>query len=147
MENNIAYAEVFEILSCMNKQMVMKIPMEILEVIKKEKKENYISKIDKNDLFNIDNVCKQTRNILAWINFEYWATEEEKKRLKEIYVYNEKIYEENKKSEFLAKYSNKMFDNRGTLNKYNSVDSNKELFIVKENLLSKIKKFLINIFR
>ena len=50
------YAEVFEILGCMNKQEVMRIPVNILEFIKQERSKTYQTRIDKYDLFNPDNV-------------------------------------------------------------------------------------------
>ena len=55
----IAYSEVFEILRNMNKQLVMKIPIEILESFKANRKLDYISNIDKNDIFNKNNISKE----------------------------------------------------------------------------------------
>ena len=150
MENSIAYAEIFEILSYMDKQLVMKIPIEILEMIKRERKKDYVSKIDKNDLFNINNVSKQARNIFAYLNFEYWATEEERKILSKIYLNNEKIQEEKKKQEYYEKYNKNIFEPKtqandiASIETYVPVEPNKELYIKKENIFDKIRKFIKN---
>lgn len=47
------YEEIYEILSCMDKMVVMKIPIEILNIINVKRNKEYVSKIDKNDLFNL----------------------------------------------------------------------------------------------
>lgn len=75
------YAEVFEILSCMDKQTVMKIPMEMLELLKEERNKDYVSRIDKEDLFNVNNIDQRTVDLITWFNINYWADEEEKARL------------------------------------------------------------------
>ena len=76
------YSEVYEILSYMNKSIVMKVPFEILEVIKENRNLNYISKIDKEDLFNLNNISKDTVNILAWLDVNYWIDNEKKEKIK-----------------------------------------------------------------
>ena len=55
MMNNlksIALSEVYDILKYMNKMSVMKIPTEILEYIRNNKNIEFISNVDKNDIFN-----------------------------------------------------------------------------------------------
>lgn len=149
MEDAIAYAEVFEILSYMDKKTVMKIPVEVLQLFKNERKKDYVSRINKNDLFNENNVSKQTRVIFAWLNLKYWATEDEKKVLTEIYEEN-KIKEEKIKQE---KYSYEdIFDNTNKIKnigdlEFIPVDEDKQLYIEKNNIFKKIKKYIFNFFR
>ena len=57
--DDIAYAEVFETLSYMNKRTVMKIPMEILQYIKDNRNTKYVSEIDPNNIFDINNISKE----------------------------------------------------------------------------------------
>ena len=78
------YSEVFEILSNMNKSTVMKIPLGILEIIKKNRNVDYISKIDKDDLFNLNNISEETINILAWLDMNYWISDEKKEKITKI---------------------------------------------------------------
>lgn len=96
------YSEVYEILSYMDKISVMKIPMEILNTIKENRNKKYISKINKKDIFNRNNVLSETIKYMAWIDVNYWETKEEKERLKKLHI--KKIAQEEKeKSE---KYRN-----------------------------------------
>ena len=71
--NKEANTEVFEILSYMDKKSIMKIPYNTLKFIKDNRNLGYVTKIDKNDLFNPNNVMKDTRKILAWIDLNYLA--------------------------------------------------------------------------
>lgn len=77
------YSEVFEVLSNMDKSIVMKIPLEILEIIKNNRNLDYVSKIDKNDLFNLNNLSEDAINVLAWLDVNYWITDEKKEKIKE----------------------------------------------------------------
>ena len=78
----------------MDKITVMKIPIEILNKIKKNKNDEYISKIDKNNIFNRDNVLPETIKYIAWLDVNFWESEEEKERLKKIHL--KKLNEEEK---------------------------------------------------
>lgn len=82
MINADTYSEVYEILSYMNKSIVMKVPVEILEVIKENRNLDYVSKIDKEDLFNLNNISKDTINVLAWLDVNYWIDKEKKEKIK-----------------------------------------------------------------
>ena len=82
MINADTYSEVYEILSYMNKSIVMKVPFEILQVIKENRNLNYISKIDKKDLFNLNNMSKDTVNVLAWLDVNYWISNKKKEKIK-----------------------------------------------------------------
>lgn len=77
------YSEVFEVLSNMDKSIVMKIPLEILEIIKNNRNLDYVSKIDKNDLFNLNNLSEDAINVLAWLDVNYWITDEKKEKINE----------------------------------------------------------------
>lgn len=67
------YKELYEILSYMDKVTVMKIPIEILQTIKKKKDNRYITKIDKNDIFNEKNVNRETIDLLCHFYKHYWC--------------------------------------------------------------------------
>ena len=68
-----AYAEVFEILKYMDRNIVMKIPLDIIELFSQNKNDNYKSKIDHNDIFNKNNISKKALNILALLNINYFS--------------------------------------------------------------------------
>lgn len=100
VKNKIAYTEVFEVLSHMNKEVVMKIPYTILSTIKDNRDLNYISRIDKNDIFNPENLSEKAIAILAWLDLEYLASEESKKKKIKLYQENERKYQENLRNKY-----------------------------------------------
>ena len=138
MINRNVYSEVFELLGYMDKITVMKIPIEILNKIKENKNDEYISKIDKNNIFNRDNVLPETIKYIAWIDVNFWESKEEKERLKKIHL--EKIKEEEKiKSNRYKTYD--LFKNKyvETSNNNFKVDS---MIEYKENIFKKFFKFI-----
>lgn len=72
MISSNTYKELYEILSYMDKITVMKIPLEILQNIKKYKNNNYKTKIDKKDIFNEKNVNGETIDLLCYFYKHYW---------------------------------------------------------------------------
>lgn len=132
------YSEVFELLGYMDKITVMKIPIEILNKIKENKNDEYISRIDKNNIFNRDNVLPETIKYIAWLDVNFWESEEEKERLKKIHL--EKINEEEKiKSNRYKSYY--LFKNKyvETSNNDFRVDS---MIEYKENIFKKFFRFI-----
>ena len=89
----VTYAEVFEILKFMDKKIVMKTPVEILQFFKDNKEDNYISNINKKDIFNKNNISEDTLKVLSWLNINYWADENKKKDLIKLYRENDLKYE------------------------------------------------------
>ena len=88
------YSEVYEILKYMNKEVVMKVPIEILDNIKNKRDLNYKSQIDKEDIFNPKNVLPETIEVLNWIDFNFWMAEDKKVEL--IQAVRKKEIEDNK---------------------------------------------------
>lgn len=77
-EDAIIYAELYDILKNMDKSIVMKIPMRLLNKIVNERDKNFISKVDKNDIFNPSNISERTCNLFSWIAYTYWANDSRK---------------------------------------------------------------------
>ena len=135
MINANDYEEVYEILSKMDKSIVMKIPIEVLNNILEKRNKNYISKIDKNDIFNLDNMSENTKNILAWIDVNYWIDEEKKNILKKK-ILLKNVEEEKLKKE---KYDSDIFKNKKNIkNKLIAIKNEKTLF---QNIIKNIKIF------
>lgn len=123
MEDKIANTEAFEILSYMDKKSVMKIPEYILTKMKENRDLSYITKIDKNDIFNVDNISKNTVRILCWLDTEYL-------RIKELAVPEKDIFEDKKQK----KIENKQQENT------QMIEYKKENIF--EKILNKIKEKL-----
>lgn len=146
--DDIAYAEVFEILSYMNKKTVMKIPFEILQFLKENRNKEYISKINPNNIFNPENISNEAREILAYIDLEYLASEKSRKEKLCIYKENEKKYQE----ELREKYNtDELFKNIKTninVETQNSINENiKIIEYQKQRWYQKIFDRLLKIFR
>lgn len=75
------YEEIYQILFCMDKYTVMKIPENILKDIISKRNKQYITRIDIRDIFNKDNMSEEAFNYLCWLDFEFWMTDEKKKEL------------------------------------------------------------------
>lgn len=112
MINSNTYSEVYEILSYMDKSIVMKIPIEILENIKEKRNKKYVSNIDPYDLFNPQNVNGQTIEVLSCLDINFWMDHEKKKRLKEKYNKMELEYQ----NALIEKYNpDDIFKNRNRI--------------------------------
>lgn len=138
MINADTYSEVYEILSCMNKSIVMKVPFEILQVIKENRNMDYTSKIDKDDLFNLNNISKDTVNVLAWLDVNYWISNEKKENLKVAFKNDIKT----SKGEEISDFENMKRRNNKIITDENQVKVYKEPIIYR--IINKIRK-LINI--
>lgn len=135
VSDNIMYAEVFEILGYMNKQEVMRIPINILEYIKQERMKNYISRIDKYDLFNPDNIDARTVNFLAWLMMDYMANDEQRNILIKKAKENDRIKELEKRK----KYTEIVFENENRV----KIESKEIETIIVEDTDSKNKQLIV----
>ena len=138
------YEEVYQILSYMDKVTVMKIPIDIIENIKKKRNTNYKTRIDKNDLFNENNIDKTSMDMLCYFDYQYWMSDEKKKEIDKI-IAEKRNKEELKKKE---KYNvDDLFDKPQVVAS-NNVTSGNELIVIKEkNVFLKIWDKIKNIFK
>ena len=125
----MAYTEVANILKYLEKEYKEKIPKEIIKYINENSLE-YSMCVDKKGDFKLS---EQAKEILCYLNLEYWCTEKEKKELIEKYKKNEE--------KLFAIYDvNKIFEKK----KENVTEKREEntMIQIKENLFTKIiKKF------
>ena len=143
--NQIAYAEVMQVLKYFDSNLVMKIPVELLEYFKEHQKKDLIVNIDKEDIFNKNNISKDALALLAYIDMEYWANEEEKRELKKVYMENEKKHQ----IELSEKYEyNNIFNNKKEIDMNEKVENEEKSMIEykKDNIFIKLKKFILNFF-
>ena len=66
------YEEVFQVLKHMDKVSVMRIPENILNNIIKNRNSNFKTNIDKNDIFNQNNISSSAMDVLCCISYNYW---------------------------------------------------------------------------
>ena len=79
-----AYKEVYEILKAVPKEDFDKIPTEFMQIVKKNMNKNYDFSINLNiDFVKEQEILYETKAILAYVYLNYWATEDEKRIIKD----------------------------------------------------------------
>ncbi len=137
-----AFAEVYEILNYLNKEEYNKISLELINIIKNNRNQNYYYKIDNNKKLKEQEMLPETKAILFNIFRDYLSTEEQKQKIKKWQLEDiSKLEEEKKKN-----YSIDVFKEKNNQNT-NFVKEEKQLKDVKEQslwqkIINKIKKFL-----
>lgn len=90
-----AYSELDEFLDLLDEETRNEVPEKIREFFKREKDSNYHKKINPDIPIEEQNLKKETLALIALLNLQYWCKDEhEKQRLKNIYIDNEKKYQE-----------------------------------------------------
>ena len=103
-----AYAEVLEILKFIPKDDYDKVPNYIIENMQHEKDLSYEYKLTSIEGFENQKLLKETEAILAVFYRDYWASDEQKKKLQEIEVIERKIAEEEKVKKYESKVSSEL---------------------------------------
>ena len=142
MVSSNTYQEVYEILSYMDKLTVMKIPEDILTTIKIKRNPNFITKINKQDIFNEENVSKETIDLLCWLDYNYWMNDEQRieidkiKREISIEVENEKREKYNPESIFKKHIQNNKLEENITKDEVAMIEYKESIF---RKIINKIK--------
>ena len=139
-----AYAEVDNFIECLDSYDKNKVPDDIREYFKREKSKNYDKMIDVNQPIKNQNLMDETLAIIAMLNLKYWCDdEEEKKRLINIYLENErKIHDELKE-----KYDiERVFKERKNKKEVN-FQSEGVPDIKREGFFSELKNRILNFFK
>jgi len=106
-EKRYAYAEVDCILKWLGEEYTNKIPNKILQMIKAEKKFGYRPELDFTRPL-VEQVRQETKNIIAYLNYNYWlANQEEKKMIENAIKENSKREKEKKKEERMKEIERK----------------------------------------
>ncbi len=137
IERKEAYAEISEILRCMDEKYVKKIPHQLMEFFKKNSLENYNFSVDMNKPLAKQNLKRKTLAILAMLNINYWCeSEEHKQELLRKYNENERKHQE----ELREKYNpDNLFKNKEI--KAENVESIVDIVVYKESIFIKIKNW------
>ena len=87
-EQAIAYTEVLEVLKHISKQDFEKIPSKLINYYNLNKAENYNFFIDESKSFSEQKLSKKAKVILAILFRDYWATDEQRKKIKQKEAYD-----------------------------------------------------------
>ena len=144
MTNNVytnAFSEVYTIINILSEELTKNIPTQLLELIEKERNKDYDFKY--NDSLPIDeqDISSEAKAILTLIYRDYLCDSDEKKELDEIFDLNEKKYYE-KLTTNMFRSSQKSDNNEETVD-----NTETELIVYKENIITKIIKKFLNIFK
>lgn len=135
-ETKKAYYEVLTVLKYLPIYYTNMIPKRILSMFESQKEENKEFIIDLKNPINKENLSKQSIEIIAMINYEYWCKDENKtQKLYDIYSSNEIKYQNNLKEKYDIY---KVFDERK--NKNATYDNSKSVSLIeyKEPFFKKI---------
>ena len=135
LETRKAYYEVLTILKYLPIEYTNMIPKQILLMFESQKEENKEFILDLKNPINKDNLSKQSIQIIAMINYEYWCKDENKKIFYDLYSSNE-VKCQNKLREKYDVY--KVFNERN--NKNATYDHSKSISLIeyKEPFFKKI---------
>lgn len=132
VEEAIAYSEVLEILRHMSYQEYNKVPKDMINMFKKNAIIHSNFRYDFNKLFIEQNISKDAKLILAILFRDYWATPNQRERIKKKQLEERIKLEE----EIRKKYSGENIFNRNNY-RANQDDSSKALIVKKEESILK----------
>ena len=143
-------SEVSFIFKHIEKDIYDRIPSEVIEAIENNKNKNYMVNYDFNKKLKEQKFNKETFALISVIFLKYCVDDDKKTALLNICQRNDAIEEELLRQEFNPE---KIFENRKKAVKENEIkvnpidNKNKELITSKkENIISKVIKFIKNLF-
>lgn len=146
MENNYhkAYKEVLEVLKYMSEKDINKVPKDMILTFETKQDKNHCFKIDVNKGIEEQNLLEETKDILANIFRDYWATEEQREKI----IARENFEREKIELEKRERYNpDKIFENRNAIKEENYKVIDNELTVVENKSWSeKVIGFFKSIF-
>ena len=141
-----AYTEVLEIIKYFSKEEYSKIPTEKIEFYQKNMDKDYYFTIDPEINLEEQNISSEANAILVNLFTEYFATSEQKLKIKEILDINQKKEEAKKREKYntddIFKKSDKVQANN--VEKYESTTPT-ALIEYKESFFIRVKNFIFKI--
>lgn len=140
-----AFKEVIVILKFISKSNYDKIPKDVLKIMEKEQDLEYDYCIDFKNGFKEQKMSDITKAILANFYRDYWATNEERKKI----LNNEKLQRTKIENELKEIYNpDDIFKNRNKFKKYEQLGQDKDLVIIETKwyikMFNMIKVYLKN---
>lgn len=133
------FKELSEIFKYIPEEQMKKIPDEIIKRIEEKKDNEYNYEVIHIEDFQNQNMLKETRAILAVLYRDYWASEEERKEIKEqerIEFINGKVELSNNNKEIFTKKDKKI-----------EKEAENAIIVYKESFIRKIIKKIMSFFK
>ncbi len=148
------YAEVSAVLEKMRKEDIDKIPHGLLETIENNKNAEHNFSIDPSISLEEQNLSKESKAMLALINYKYFSDEAQKEELKKIYEENDRKAEQELRDKY---HTDDIFGNKEKAEKAEEVPEDiaekhveetqeTALVEVKETVFTKIVNFFKELF-
>ena len=122
-----AYTEIDCLLNYMPKEYVDKLPTKLIDLIHSQSNEMYKISIDVNKSLTEQKYSKKTKDLIAVLKYNYWSTEEEQAKLRNIFNENEQ------------KYQKKLLEKYNPDNLFKKKNKNEEIVENEENNLQMIE--------
>lgn len=139
-----AYTEVLEILKNISQEDYNKVPKEKINLFEHNANKEYIFDYDSTKTLEEQNVSKTARAIIAILFRDYWATDEQRNKIK-AFQNNKRhqIDEENRQ-----KYNTDIFKNRNNITTESITEKSENMQLVeyKENIFKRILGFFKKMF-
>lgn len=142
MTNNLyakAYTEVLEIIKYFPQEEYDKIPKEKIDFYKENMDKDYKFKINPEIDLAKQNISKEAGAIIVILFRDYFATEEQKKKIEEILKMNERKSEIEKSKKYK---SEDLFKNKSTEKSSSYTEKNLPIEVKKDNFLKRIFEYI-----
>ena len=131
-----AYSEINEILKYVPEEDYNKIPKSKINLFKDNANKNYQFKYNSNLTLDEQNVSKRAKAIIAILFRDYWATEEQRKKIVAKQNYDRLQIEQNKQEKYNP---DNIFKNRES--KVEAIENSVAMVEYKESIFTKIKNW------
>ena len=136
---NNAFTEVYEILNCLDKEEVNKIPEEVRNAIEKNRNLDYNYEVNYDEDLSNQPMLTETKAILFNLFRDYLSTPEQKQKILKMQQ-EERIENEQNKQE---KYNKNIFEEKKETNKTEKL----EITEYKESFINKAWNYIKNLFK
>ena len=134
-----AYSEVIGILKFLSQEDYEKIPKEKIKLFETNANKDYVFEYNPEKTLQEQDVSKIARTIIAILYRDYWATDEQRNRIKAFQDNKRHQIEEKKRQ----KYNTDIFKNRNNINNESQINQTENMQLVeyKENIFKRIIGF------
>ena len=141
-----AYTEVLEIIKYFPEQEYNKIPKEKIEFYEENKDKNYNFTINPEIDLADQNVSKEASAIIITLFRDYFATEEQKEKLKQLIQLNEKKSEIEKREKYNPNDLFKKIDKEDKEDNEKSIENNLPIEIKKQSFFKRLIDYIKSLF-
>ena len=138
------YSEVYQVLNVLGDEYIRRLPKSLYNMLEEKRDTTYNPKYTDEITLDMQNINKESLNILALLQFNYWCDSYEVKlELQNILEENEKIHEENLRKKYNSK---NLFKNKKNVYTKEAIENNMAIVEYKENIFRKFINKIKNIF-